>query len=264
MDFEKRALRRSNLLPAVLLCSLCPLLTSARAAPIPPRAPDLGWVTSLATIWATTSMRALGSLLDDPGLPPERRPTIPVRLFNVNTKQELELELTPDGFYRAEDEARVKDFFRCRRTGRYRPMAPGVLALLADIAAHYPGRVIEVVSGYRSPPFGAPHSKHFRGHAIDLRVRGVRLSEVRDLVWTSHTGIGLGYYPSQRFLHVDWRPQEHDVAWTAQHEGAAYRYNPRWARRARARARADAEARARVLAEASQPHAGLTAPAAAR
>ena len=92
----------------------------------------------------------------------------------------------------------MEHFFRCRRTGKHRPLDAGMLALLADIAQRWPGRIIEVISGYRAPPFGAPHSRHFLGHAIDLRVRGVRTAKVRDYVWREHQGVGVGHYSAGR------------------------------------------------------------------
>jgi uncharacterized protein YcbK (DUF882 family) len=113
-------------------------------------------------------------------------------------------------------------------------MSAGVLSLLFDVARKFPGHTIEIVSGYRSPPYGAPRSKHFRGNAIDLRVRGVRLGAVRDAMWSSHHGIGVGWYPEQNFIHVDHRPGEPDMSWSAKGEGAPYRYHPYWAEKARA------------------------------
>jgi uncharacterized protein YcbK (DUF882 family) len=108
-----------------------------------------------------------------------------------------------------------------------------VLALLVDVAQHWPGRTIEVVSGYRSPPFGAPHSRHFAGFAIDLRVRGVRTRKVRDYIWRGHHEVGVGHYAEQDFVHVDSRPGQPDTAWSAPHEYSRPRYNPGWAKLAR-------------------------------
>jgi uncharacterized protein YcbK (DUF882 family) len=157
-------------------------------------------------------------------------------LYDINGKATLVIDLPVDGKVDEATGAALERFFHCRRTGRHKPLTPGVLAILADISSRYPGRVIEIISGYRSPPYGAPRSKHFKGNAIDLRVRGVKLAKVRDEIWSSHTGIGVGWYPNQRFIHVDSRPNEPDMAWTAKHEGARYRYHPWWSEKARMRA----------------------------
>jgi uncharacterized protein YcbK (DUF882 family) len=157
-----------------------------------------------------------------------------VTLFTVNLPQEtLEIDLPVDGMVTAEQDKELKHFFRCRHNGREKSIAPGELALLADVGQKWPGQVIEVVSGYRTPPDGVPHSKHFKGHAIDLRVRGVKLTEVRDVMWREHHGIGLGYYPEQGFLHMDDRDGIQEAAWTSAYEGAEYQYHPYWAQRAR-------------------------------
>jgi uncharacterized protein YcbK (DUF882 family) len=156
-----------------------------------------------------------------------------VTLENVNTQERGVFRIGAHGEMDPNEAAGLEHFFRCRRTGRELPMAPGVLAMLADVAHHWPTRTIEVISGFRAAPFGAPHSKHFRGHAIDLRVRGVKTSAVRDYVWRGHHEVGVGHYPETNFVHMDWRPGEPDVAWTGTDEDGTPQYHPRWARRAR-------------------------------
>jgi uncharacterized protein YcbK (DUF882 family) len=160
-------------------------------------------------------------------------PTVPVSLHNVNTDETATFHVGKYGEVTAEERRALDTFFRCRRTGRMKPMSAGVLALLADVASRWPGRTIEVISGFRAPPYGAPHSKHFRGQAIDLRVRGVRTAALRDHLWRNHHQVGVGHYPSTNFVHMDWRPGEPDTAWTGADEEGTPEYHPRWARRAR-------------------------------
>jgi uncharacterized protein YcbK (DUF882 family) len=152
---------------------------------------------------------------------------------NVNTHEKATFRIGPRGYARAEQLNAIAHFFRCRRTEREAAIAPGVLAVLGDVAERFPGKVIEVVSGFRAPPFGVPHSRHFKGHAIDLRVRGVRTSVVRDFLWREHRGVGVGFYSEENFVHVDWRPEDQEIAWSAPHEASPPEYNPRWAKRAR-------------------------------
>lgn len=158
---------------------------------------------------------------------------IPVAVKNVNSGEVATFTFSTNGYVRADQSAALARFFGCRRSGRVKPLANGVLVLLADIAQKWPGRVIEIISGFRAPPYGAPHSKHFIGHAIDLRVRGVKTSVVRDWVWREHKGIGVGHYSAGDFLHVDHRPEDGDMAWSARQESSRYEYNPRWSKRAR-------------------------------
>ena len=56
------------------------------------------------------------------------------------------------------------------------------------------------------PPSAPATRSHFAGHAIDLRVRGVRTAKVRDFVWREHHEVGVGHYAVQDFVHVDSRP----------------------------------------------------------
>ena len=159
------------------------------------------------------------------------REMVPVSLYNVNNKESATFELPLDGKLDSEQAKAVGRFFRCRRTGRHGPMGEGTVAILADLAKTFPGNTIHVVSGWRAPPNGVPHSKHFRGRAIDLRIPGVKTAKVRDHLWLKHLHVGVGYYPRQDFIHVDSRPEQRDAAWISRYEGAPNRYHPRWATR---------------------------------
>ncbi len=86
------------------------------------------------------------------------------------------------------------------------------------------------MSGYRARPYGAPKSKHFHGRAIDLRVRGVKITEVRDYLWRTNENVGVGYYRRQKFVHVDYRPSHKKIAWTQRRRNAKYQYHPKWSR----------------------------------
>lgn len=71
----------------------------------------------------------------------------------------------------------------------------------------------EVISGYRSPATNrflrktrgggvASRSLHLQGQAIDVRLTGVPLAELRDAALTLKAG-GVGYYPREQFVHLD-------------------------------------------------------------
>jgi uncharacterized protein YcbK (DUF882 family) len=47
----------------------------------------------------------------------------------------------------------------------------------------------------------AKHSLHMEGRAIDVRLPGVSLADLRDAAVSLKAG-GVGYYPSQ-FVHLD-------------------------------------------------------------
>ena len=166
-------------------------------------------------------------------------PPPPSTVHTVLTRgrERLELELPVDGNVSASDADAIARLMRDPFSGRTRHIATGTLALLADISARFPAHDIEVVSAVRAEPErtrgGIKHSKHWDGHAIDLRVRDVKLADVRDAMWKNHHDVGVGWYPAEGFIHVDYRPDVHDTAWTQPRYNADYIYNPHWSRAAR-------------------------------
>ncbi|OGU43084.1 MAG: Twin-arginine translocation pathway signal, partial [Hydrogenophilales bacterium RIFOXYA1_FULL_63_33] len=70
----------------------------------------------------------------------------------------------------------------------------------------------QVISGYRSPATNhllaerssgvAKHSLHMEGKAIDIRIPGVALADLRKTGLALQAG-GVGYYPASDFVHLD-------------------------------------------------------------
>ncbi|KAA0180836.1 DUF882 domain-containing protein [Cupriavidus cauae] len=71
----------------------------------------------------------------------------------------------------------------------------------------------QVISGYRSPNTNsrlrktrgggvAKHSLHMDGKAIDIRLPGVALDDLRDAAVSLQAG-GVGFYRSENFIHID-------------------------------------------------------------
>jgi hypothetical protein len=111
---------------------------------------------------------------------------------------------------------------------RVRVLHPRLLEMLARVAERWPGRAIEVVSGYR--PSGDPRagSRHAHARALDFRVAGVSREALRDFCRTLPLA-GVGYYPHSVFVHLDVRDREEGSArWTDYAEpGERARYG-RW------------------------------------
>lgn len=156
---------------------------------------------------------------------------VEVDLYDENDHQQGKVAIWRDGSTDDETAYELKKLFRCRRTWREKSIARGTLAMLADIAWQYRGHTIEYVSAYRASREESRTSPHRHATAIDFRVRGVRLGSIRDYVWRTYTGIGVGWYPEGHYIHIDSRPAKHDTSWTFR--DGKNRYHPYWAELAR-------------------------------
>lgn len=85
-----------------------------------------------------------------------------------------------------------------------RRLHAGLLPLLARLSAQFPDRAIEIVSGYR--PNARDGSRHRFGRALDLRVAGIAIEEVRAFL-DGEPCTGLGLYPTSDFVHLDVRTE---------------------------------------------------------
>jgi uncharacterized protein YcbK (DUF882 family) len=156
---------------------------------------------------------------------------VEVKLFDENLRVSATVGIRRDGKLDDETAADVKHLFRCRQTNRERPIARKTLAMLADIAEKYEGKTIEFVSAYRVQRGESATSPHRDGRALDFRIRGVQLREIRDYLWRKYAEVGVGWYPVEQFIHMDTRPTLHDTAWTFL--SGVNHYHPYWAEVAR-------------------------------
>jgi uncharacterized protein YcbK (DUF882 family) len=86
--------------------------------------------------------------------------------------------------------------------------------LVHDLTAELgePETEVDIICGYRTPWSNeflrmhghgvASHSLHMQAMAIDIRVPGVKTSDLRDAALALHRG-GVGYYSDSDFVHVD-------------------------------------------------------------
>ena len=137
----------------------------------------------------------------------------PLRFTFENRHESLDLALLGQGQRGvAPDElAKLSHFVRCVRTDREKPIHPRLAEIVARTAQAFGAHEVDVISGYRAAPYGAPHSRHFLGRAMDLRLRGVSGKKLAAWVWRNFRGVGVGWYPRQGFVHVDVR--DVDVRW---------------------------------------------------
>lgn len=156
---------------------------------------------------------------------------VAVSFYDENDHQTGTVAIWRDGSTDDATKTVVKKLFRCRKTFRQKLMAQKTLAMLADVSDHYPGKTIEYVSAYRTGGAESSTSPHRAGTALDFRIRGVQLREIRDYVWKTYSDVGVGWYPQEQFVHIDTRPQIHDTAWTFL-KGDNH-YHPYWAESAK-------------------------------
>jgi uncharacterized protein YcbK (DUF882 family) len=81
-----------------------------------------------------------------------------------------------------------------------------------------PDGEIDIVCGYRTPWSNsylrqhehgiALHSQHMEAKAIDIRIPGIRTSDLRNAALSLQRG-GVGYYAQSGFVHVDVGPIRH-------------------------------------------------------
>jgi uncharacterized protein YcbK (DUF882 family) len=132
---------------------------------------------------------------------------------HTHTAERLAITYAFGDRYVTEALGRVAHFLRDFRNGETHAIDPALLDQLHALTSVSAGdATIDVISGYRSPATNrmlrersggvAAHSLHLTGRAIDIRVAGVRLADLRDAALSLRAG-GVGYYPASDFVHVD-------------------------------------------------------------
>jgi hypothetical protein len=127
------------------------------------------------------------------------RPLLPeIRAYRARplpvAKSGTKIKVTAKNFHKYRDPMFV--------TEKVMRVQPGLLTRLQKVAKHYPGKVIEIISGYR--PDARDTSRHHHGFALDMRVAGVTREKLRDYLRTFEE-TGVGYYPNSFFVHMDVR-----------------------------------------------------------
>jgi uncharacterized protein YcbK (DUF882 family) len=137
-----------------------------------------------------------------------------LRFYHTHTNERIDIVYRNGDSYLPEAIAQLDWFLRDHRTGQVHHYDPRLFDLLDDLTATLgrPGTEIDVICGYRSPWSNAylrqhtsgvaEHSLHMQAMAIDIRIPGIKLSELRAMALSLHRG-GVGYYPRSEFVHVD-------------------------------------------------------------
>ena len=132
---------------------------------------------------------------------------------NLHTEEKLDLPYWVEGDFVPESLAEINHILRDHRTNQVAAIDTQLLDLLYRVrTALGTSQPIEVISGYRSPASNlmlaentsgvARHSLHLEGKAIDIRIPGISLADLRRAGLDLRGG-GVGYYPDSNFVHLD-------------------------------------------------------------
>jgi uncharacterized protein YcbK (DUF882 family) len=135
------------------------------------------------------------------------------KLYRIWSEESLDLRLVDTrGAVRPAAQRQMRELLRPRDSKKRKMPSSRLLGLLAQVSDHFGGRAIHIVSGYRlAGGFTRDTSQHVAGNAVDFRIPGVSLTELRD--YCSHfANVGVGYYPRSQFVHLDVRQKS--ARWT--------------------------------------------------
>ncbi|MEE1654261.1 DUF882 domain-containing protein [Brachymonas sp. G13] len=135
-------------------------------------------------------------------------------LDHLHTNERLSLVYAVGEDFLPQSISRLNYFLRDHYTGIPGDMDPRLYDIMHQVrgllATNAP---FEIISGYRSPATNerlrttrgggvAKQSLHTQGKAVDIRMTGVPLAELRDAAKSLQAG-GVGYYPRDNFVHID-------------------------------------------------------------
>lgn len=157
----------------------------------------------------------LAPALVAPGLSSAHAETRTLKLYNVHTKERVQITFKKDGRYIPGGLRDANRFLRDWRRNEITNIDPNLLDLVWEVYQQVGGRdYIHVVSSYRSPATNnmlrgrsrgvAQKSQHMLGKAMDFFIPGVDLAKLRATGLRRQVG-GVGFYPTSGspFVHMD-------------------------------------------------------------
>lgn len=135
-------------------------------------------------------------------------------MSHTHTHERLALIYAVDKRYIPDALMNLDHFLRDHYSGDVGSMDPALYDIMHRIRNSLKVKTpYHIISAYRSPKTNehlrttrsggvAKRSLHMDGKAIDLRIPGVPLKEIRDVALELGAG-GVGYYPRDQFVHID-------------------------------------------------------------
>lgn len=136
-------------------------------------------------------------------------------LYNTHNGEWFRGAYWEKGLYIPDSLKNINHLLRDSRNGTVASIDCKLLDLLDNLKKKIgTSKPYDVICGYRSPETNqmlrkrsggvAKNSLHMQGQAVDVRVGGVALRNLRDAAKSFKAG-GVGYYPRSGFIHVDVR-----------------------------------------------------------
>ncbi len=136
-----------------------------------------------------------------------------LELYNVNTRESLEVAFWADGDYIPSGLDKLDQFMRDWRKNQVIDIDPDLYMLLHEIYDEVDAESpIHLISGHRSQKTNdalraigrntAKKSQHVLGKAADIKIPGIPIKKLRNEALEMKEG-GVGYYPKDGFIHVD-------------------------------------------------------------
>ena len=135
-------------------------------------------------------------------------------LAHTHTGERIDLVYAVGGQYVPAAMTALNRFLRDHYSGEIGQIDPQVFDQLHRLQQRLGSRdAFEVISAYRCPATNArlratrgggvaPNSLHLQGRAVDVRLPDTPLADLRDAALSLRGG-GVGYYPRERFVHLD-------------------------------------------------------------
>ncbi|MEK6735892.1 MAG: DUF882 domain-containing protein [Pseudomonadota bacterium] len=133
--------------------------------------------------------------------------------LNLHTGERVKSTYWAEGQYIPESLHAIRNVLRDHRTGDLHEMDSDLFDMLHQLQHRLnSNKEFHVISAYRSPASNAmlasrsngvaKGSLHTQGRAIDIRMPGHALSDLRMAALSLEAG-GVGYYPASDFVHLD-------------------------------------------------------------
>ena len=185
----------------------------------PPHAPRRRWLRQAASTTLALALPGLSATARATAFA-TARPERDLAFAHTHTGERLSLVYAVGDRYLDDSLFSLNHFLRDHYSGEQGVMDPRLFDLLHRLRLELDTRQnVEVISAYRSPSTNerlrttraggvAKRSLHMDGRAMDIRLPGVPLADVRQAALSLRLG-GVGYYPREQFVHVDTGPVRH-------------------------------------------------------